>query len=149
MHAKTALKKHPRGYHVRYLGYSPAGGRKKQAKFYLDRDEQKAKQADIRLEALWRRVLEHETGWTPETLATAKAICHGRLRYEMPPNPSMSGAESYVHWVERYAGRYGDIIPIAPQEKDLYYRGFARMRREREERLRWLDAAFPVMPYRG
>ena len=95
-----------KGLFFRSLGWLCERGRYKQPKFYLGRDEQEANRRNLRLEQLWRCLLEKwhrapplETTfmedfvlwqkgerlvWNPVLLGAARAISKGETTYLMP-----------------------------------------------------------------
>ena len=127
---KQELSRDDRGF-FRYLGGK---------RFRLGQDERTAKIASAKLESLFARVGD----WTdPIAPMIASAIARGEQQMTLAPNPEMVGAESYVHWVERYATAYADLIRIVPTHPTTYEQGRQEIMSARTEAIRRVEIAHP------
>jgi hypothetical protein len=139
----------PKG-HVRKFG-KEADGYKPQFLFGWDAAEGNIRA--IKVQKLWQRVEATDGHWQPETLLIAKAIAKGQASVSIEPNPAMDGstmdnpererAESYMHWVGRFAEAYGDLIRIVPSDPDLYERAEGEVEAIRHETIRRLNIEYP------
>ncbi|MBX9679032.1 MAG: hypothetical protein K2X38_09740 [Gemmataceae bacterium] len=128
---KDELAEDDRGF-FRYLGGK---------RFRLGNDRSRAKIAVLRLESMLSRC---ESWADPVVLRLAQAIARGEQQASLEPNPEMSGSESYVHWVDRYAELLGDIIRILPANPSVYEHGQQAILNERDDQLRQVENAYPA-----
>lgn len=133
VYQKAQLARDERGY-FRWFGGK---------RFRYGRDESQARIANARLEALWQRASAEDEQWTEPTTILAHAICKGQQECSIPPNPAMTGGESYVHWVDRLALAYGDLIRVVPEQPHAYAQGQAEIQGNRKRLLDWVEIAHP------
>ena len=164
MSRPASLRPTATGTYYRQLGYTAT---RTQPRFNLGTSKAEAIERNAKLEAMWKLVCErHEaihggettqrhhrdgeqtkpppTYWDEVSLEIARRIAGGATRFVLPPNPEMQGADSYLHWVGRYAEAFGSVIPVVPADPDLYAEGVAPASgstgistRRRPARARW------------
>jgi integrase len=107
-------------------------------------DRAKATIANAKISLLWQRVTAEGGTWDETTWAIATALRKGEKRIFIDHNPKMSGNESYVHWVDRLAIAYGDLLDILPEAPRNYEAGASEMVEARAKQLQHVEMAYPV-----
>lgn len=130
---------------VKNLGYLKPDSRA-QHKFYLGRDERAAIIAAARLEQVWEAVRDEEGVWDDTTLTIARQVAAGRQMTCLTPPSDFRDGEARVHWVARYAERFGGIITVFDDTPDAYRRARKVADAARADALSRVDIEYPKVP---
>lgn len=142
---------------TRDLGWKiKADGKRIQPRFLLGRDQRMAELANLKLEALWDKIVAeteqrnaakwfgHEPEqplWTDVTLRIADAIRKGKPTVVIPPpRPDDIGGptddNSYATWLHHLQSEYGNLIALVPEDEGAMRRGQEQHQHVAEHRAR-------------
>jgi integrase len=142
------------GVYRRYLGWKLSNGKLIQHLFRLGRDPEKARLANLRLEALWDAVvnrskrlepngqgMEPRPLWDDATLAIGQAVARGEQMCSVTPPAELASlpAELQVAWLGRLQADF-PIIPLRLEGPDIYIRGVDGIRQVIEVKSSFLAA---------
>jgi len=133
---RTDLKPDKNGRYFRQLGWkiSQDFTTRLQPKFYLGRVLEVAQFAYHRLGLLWDAIVANpindmEAHWTDQTLVIAELVREGKMEYELPTGPLVSGVPfnivpiAYTREVLDLRKRFGHVISIVPADPDFFRLG--------------------------